>query len=76
MRSLEEGIGVIQRVPLAVLLDGFALEGLVGGAPAFVGIPAGGVLIDVVTEEDKGIDVALLDEFPIRGVIALLPVLA
>ena len=75
MRSLQKRVAAVQRISLAVLLDGLALEVLAGRAPTLIGVPAGGVLIDVVTEEDEGVDVALLDEFAIGGVVPLLPVL-
>ena len=74
--GLQQRVAVVQRVALAVLLDRLALEVLPGLAPAGVRVAAARVLVDVVAEEHEGVDVTLLDEVAVGGVVALLPVLA
>ena len=67
---------MVERVPLAVLIERFALEVLPGRPAAFVGVSATRVLVDVVAEEHEGVDVPFFDQVAVGGVPALLPVLA
>ena len=74
--GLQQRVGLVDRVPLAVLLDRLALEGLAGRARPRVRGATSGILVDVVAEEHERVEVALLHEVAVGGVVAVLPVLA
>ena len=72
---LQERICAIEGVSIAILLHRLALELLARQPTTRIGVAAGLVLVDVVTEEHERVEIILFDQVAVGRVVAPFPVL-